>query len=96
MKTVEFRQDINGGYRTYHCSELAPDGTYVLYAESKEQDDWNVRKRKELELEQIKDNERIKGLEDALRALYEHSRISRFKADAYLWEQARAALEVKP
>ena len=39
---------------------------------------------------------RIKVLEDALRALYEHSRRSRFKADAYLWEQARAALEVKP
>jgi hypothetical protein len=41
-------------------------------------------------------NERIKVLEDALKALYEHSRRSRFKADAYLWEQARAALEVKP
>ena len=44
-------------------------GTYVLASEANEQDDWNVKKRKELELEQIKANERIKVLEDALKRL---------------------------
>ena len=41
-------------------------GDYVLASEAKDQDDWNVKKLKELELEQIKANERIKVLEDAL------------------------------
>ena len=39
--------------------------------------------------------ERERVLKEALQALYDHSRRSRFKADAYLWEQARAALVQK-
>ena len=34
MKTVEFRQDVNGGYRLYHASKLVPDGVYVLLTEA--------------------------------------------------------------
>jgi len=44
-------------------------GDYVLASEAKDQDDWNVKKLKELELEQIKANERIKELENQLSPL---------------------------
>ena len=37
---------------------------YVLASEANEQDNWNIKKQKELELEQIKDNERIKVLDE--------------------------------
>ena len=74
MKTLYF-QKHSPEKNLYYCSingkcfEHDESGTYVLASEANEQDDWNVKKRKELELEQIKANERIKELENQLSPL---------------------------
>jgi hypothetical protein len=60
MKTVSVSEIIR-------TAQLG-DTEYVLASEANEQDDWNVKKLKELELEQIKSNERIKVLEETIAA----------------------------
>ena len=102
MKTFLFykefpHSDLSNNYRLLnpqiHSKELISQSKeYVLASEAKEQDDWNVKKCKELELKQIKDSERIKVLEDTLKFIANQ----KDKRGNWAVEIARAALEVKP
>jgi hypothetical protein len=101
MKTVEFKRNWRGDDYTcgchFKCNGADHSGTYVLASEANEQDDWNVKKIKELELEQIKDKGRIKVLEDALKEILERHLWSDDEPNvATMMAIARAALEVKP
>ena len=87
MKAVNFELDKVLHETGYYCTcckhtEIDHSGTYVLASEANEQDDWNVKKRKELELEQIKANERIKALEDALKNI-KHRHVPMTSRDEY-------------
>jgi len=99
VKTVEFKYlPDRGNFWAYSPNgkthELA--GTYVLASEANEQDNWNVKKQKELELEQIKDKERIKVLEDALRPMLEVCKDPKSYDLVRVSEIISKALEVKP
>jgi hypothetical protein len=121
MKTVEFIQNKSIGMEAYNCGcnfvgdkycQINHSGTYVLASEAnaevdKAKAEWIERCRKFREQDSKEATERIKVLEDALKAIAKQNLESEMHEDdiedadyrgAYdcLVRVARAALEVKP